>query len=107
MSADWLVVLDLHGTLVESDEEREHPKARPFLKRFLTFLFHHVKAVAIWTATDEWTLQEIYNVILKPILRSIGGNYDFVFMFSGDRETLSRSRMTSSQWESRSSAIDG
>ena len=101
--ADWLVVLDLHGTVVDCDEDVDVPKARPFLQPFLQFLFSHVKAVGIWTAASKSTLENIYRLILRPMLPF---GCEFVFIWHGDRVSLSRPRLSSYQLESRSSSTD-
>ena len=47
---EWLVVLDLDGTLLnENVTGEEIPSLRPYTKQFIGFLFKHCREIGIWS----------------------------------------------------------
>lgn len=58
-----LLILDLDETLISFDIS-----PRPYLKDFLEFCFNNFKTVSIWTASNNFHFNFVYNKILKDLL---------------------------------------
>ena len=66
------IILDMDNTLIC------FYKQRPYLKEFIEFVFANFKHVALWTAGERVWLNNIYNVILKPLIPE-GKNFAFMW----------------------------
>lgn len=83
--SDWVLVLDLDGTLIgETDDFYGPIVARPHLKEFLEYCFASCAHVALWTAASREWYQRVYKEILAPIIKK----KTFAFTWFGDRCTL-------------------
>ena len=77
-----MVVLDIDGTLIDSDKYEYIAYPRPYLFEFLEFCFLNFKNVSIWTAGSLVWVKDVYFQILRNIIRSINNKHNLHKTFS-------------------------
>lgn len=83
---EWLVVLDLDGTLLnENVTNEEIPSLRPYTKQFINFLFKHCREVGIWSNSGSERVKRLYE---KLFLSWTGNNFSFIWSAEKSTEKI-------------------
>jgi hypothetical protein len=87
------IILDIDHTLLvskinEEIEEIERVAYRPYLKRFLNFLFDNFSSVNIWSAGGKEYVDEIVKKHLSPLLDDTSIGFGFVYSNKNCKKVL-------------------